>query len=164
MKRLVTAVVLLFLIVGISCFSLFAQERELGELNRLAIELRQTEATGQLEEKSEELFRLWNEKERLLVLFVRHDVLDELTVRMAQLPSLARHGEYGLFYSGVDVVLARMEDLLAAARPRSWRSCAWTAPLCMVLWIWSGVFLCSWGPLRHLEYNHDMKIQGGMAK
>ena len=114
MKRLVTAVVLLFLIVGISCFSLFAQERELGEL---AIELRQTEATGQLEEKSEELFRLWNEKERLLVLFVRHDVLDELTVRMAQLPSLARHGEYGLFYSGVDVVLARMEDLLEAARP-----------------------------------------------
>ena len=31
---------------------------------------------------------------------------------MAELPSLARHGEYGHFYSGLDVILARLDDLL----------------------------------------------------
>ena len=107
MKRLVTAVVLLVLIIGISTLSLFALERE----------LRQAPPSAALERDSEELFRLWNEKERLFVIFVRHDVLDELTVLMAELPSLARHGEYGHFYSGLDVILARLDDLLDSARP-----------------------------------------------
>ncbi len=117
MKRLVTAVVLLVLIIGISTLSLFALERELGEISARAGELRQTAPSAALERDSEELFRLWNEKERLFVLFVRHDVLDELTVLMAELPSLARHGEYGHFYSGLDVILARLDDLLDSARP-----------------------------------------------
>ena len=43
--------------------------------------------------------------------------MDELTVLMAELPSLARHGEYGHFYSGLDVILARLDDLLDSARP-----------------------------------------------
>ena len=117
MKRLVTAVVLLVLIIGISTLSLFALERELGEICAYAGALRQAPPSGALEGDSEELFRLWNEKERLFVIFVRHDVLDELTVLMAELPSLARHGEYGHFYSGLDVILARLDDLLDSARP-----------------------------------------------
>ena len=117
MKRLVTAVVLLVLIIGISTLSLFVLERELGEICACAGELRQAPPSAALERDSEELFRLWNEKERLFVIFVRHDVLDELTVLMAELPSLARHGEYGHFYSGLDVILARLDDLLDSARP-----------------------------------------------
>ena len=117
MKRLVTAVVLLVLIIGISTLSLFALERELEEICACAGELRQAPPSDALERDSEELFRLWNEKERLFVIFVRHDVLDELTVLMAELPSLARHGEYGHFYSGLDVILARLDDLLDSARP-----------------------------------------------
>jgi len=117
MKRLVTAVCLLVAILGISCFSLFVLERDMGELGGLAEELRYRTPAGELEEKSRELFDRWNEKEKLLVIFVRHDALDELTALMAELPSLARHGEYGHFYSGVDVVLARLDDLLDSARP-----------------------------------------------
>ena len=117
MKRLVTAVVLLVLIIGISTLSIFALVRELGEICACAGELRQAPPSAALERDSEELFRLWNEKERLFVIFVRHDVLDELTVLMAELPSLARHGEYGHFYSGLDVILARLDDLLDSARP-----------------------------------------------
>ena len=117
MKRLVTAAVLLVLIIGISTLSLFALERELEEICACAGELRQAPPSAALERDSEELFRLWNEKERLFVIFVRHDVLDELTVLMAELPSLARHGEYGHFYSGLDVILARLDDLLDSARP-----------------------------------------------
>lgn len=117
MKRLVTAVVLLVLIIGISTLSLFVLERELEEICACAGELRQAPPSAALERDSEELFRLWNEKERLFVIFVRHDVLDELTVLMAELPSLARHGEYGHFYSGLDVILARLDDLLDSARP-----------------------------------------------
>ncbi len=117
MKRLVTAVVLLVLIVGISCLSLFALERELAEIGTVIGELRQQAPSPALEEESEKLFRLWNEKERLMVIFVRHDVLDEITELMAQLPCLARYGEYGHFYSGLDVLLARLEDLLDSARP-----------------------------------------------
>lgn len=117
MKRLVTAVVLLVVIVSISCLSLFALERELAEIGAVVGELRQQDPSPVLVEESEQLFRLWNEKERLLVLFVRHDVLDEITKLIAELPSLARYREYGCFYSGLDVILARLEDLLDSARP-----------------------------------------------
>lgn len=117
MKRLVTAIVLLVLIITISCVSLYILERDLGEIDRAAQALRNETSSPALETKSEELFRLWNEKEELLVIFVRHDILDEVTVLIAELPSLARHEEFGLFYSGVDVILARMEDLREAARP-----------------------------------------------
>lgn len=117
MKRIITAVCLLAAIISISCFSLYVLERDIGELNGLVQELRSSPPDGELEEKSQQLFDRWNEKEKLLVIFVRHDVLDELTVLTAQLPSLARHGEYGHFYSGVDTLLARLDDLLDSARP-----------------------------------------------
>lgn len=117
MKRLITAICLLAAILSISLFSLYALERDLGELSGLARELRASAPTAELEQKSQRLFDRWNEKEKLLVIFVRHDVLDELTALAAELPSLARHGEYGHFYSGVDVLLARLDDLLDSARP-----------------------------------------------
>ena len=117
MKRLVTAICLLLLILGISCFSLYILERDLGELQQLATELRYRTPAEQLEEKSQQLFDRWNQKEELLVVFVRHDTLDQLTALLAELPSLARHGEHGHFYSEVDVTLARLDDLLDSARP-----------------------------------------------
>lgn len=117
MKRLITSICLLIAILLVSCFSLYALERDLGELSGLAQELRSSAPDRELEEKSQQLFDLWNQKEKLLVIFVRHDVLDELTSLTAELPSLARHGEYGHFYSGVDVLLARLDDLLDSARP-----------------------------------------------
>ena len=117
MKRLVTAICLLLAIVTVSCFSLFVLERNLGELQSLAVELRYRTPQEELEQKSQELFTCWNQKEGLLVIFVRHDTLDQLTALLAELPGLARYGEYGHFYSGVDVVLARMDDLLDSALP-----------------------------------------------
>lgn len=117
MKRLVTAICLLLAIITISCFSLFILERDLGELQSLAEELRYQTPQEELEQKSRELFTCWNQKEELLVIFVRHDTLDQLTALLAELPGLARYGEYGHFYSGVDVVLARLDDLLDSARP-----------------------------------------------
>lgn len=117
MKRLVTAVVLLAVILAVSSLSLFALEREAARIGAAVEELRQQPPSPALEEESRELFRLWNDRERLLVLFVRHDILDEITGLVAELPYLARYGEYGHFYSGLDVVLARLEDLLDSARP-----------------------------------------------
>ncbi len=117
MKRLVIALILLALIFGSSCLSLLLLERDLAEIGSFAARLREESPSAELEKESEELFRLWNEKEKLLVIFVRHDVLDEVTVLMAELPSLARHREYGHFYSGLDVILARLDDLLDSARP-----------------------------------------------
>lgn len=117
MKRLVTAVILLAVILIISTLSLFALEREVARIGAAAGELRRQPPSPALEEESRDLFRLWDDKERLLVLFVRHDVLDEITELMAELPGLARYGEYGHFYSGLDVILARLEDLLDSARP-----------------------------------------------
>ena len=117
MKRLITAICLLVAILSVSFFSLYVLERDLGELTGLARELRASAPAVELEQKSQRLFDRWNEKEKLLVIFVRHDVLDELTALTAELPSLARHGEYGHFYSGVDTLLARLDDLLDSARP-----------------------------------------------
>ena len=117
MKRLVTAILLLALIVSVSCLSLYLLERDLGEIRDFAGELQADTAPEELEAKSKEFLRLWNEKEKLLVIFLRHDILDELTVRVAELPSLARNREYGLFYSGVDSIQARLEDLLDSVRP-----------------------------------------------
>lgn len=117
MKRLVTAILLLALIVSVSCVSLYLLKQDLGEIQDFAGELQADTAPEELEAKSKEFLRLWNEKEKLLVIFLRHDILDELTVRIAELPSLARNREYGLFYSGVDSIQARLEDLLDSVVP-----------------------------------------------
>lgn len=117
MKRLLIALCLLAAILSISCFSLYILERDVNDLTGLAREIRFSDPDRELEQKSQRLFDRWNEKEKLLVIFVRHDTLDQLTALTAQLPSLARHGEYGQFYSGVDVLLARLDDLLDSARP-----------------------------------------------
>ena len=117
MKHLVTAVVLLVLIIAISCYSLFSLEKGLAELDQLILEIRYTTPAQDLEARSQDLVELWNGKEKTFVIFVRHDTLDEITQLLAELPSLAKYGEYGNFYSRVDGVLARLDDLEDSASP-----------------------------------------------
>lgn len=117
MKRLITAVLLLCLILGISSYSFFSLEKGIEELSEAVQALRYHTPAEELEARSQELVELWNQKERTFVVFVRHDTLDEVTQLLAELPSLAEYQELGSFYSRVDSILARLDDLADSARP-----------------------------------------------
>ena len=117
MKRLITALCLLGLILGAGVFSLLSVEEGVAELTAAAEELRDETPPEELEAGCLALLGLWEEKERTFVLFLRHDALDEVGFLLAELPALARHGEGAALESRLDGILARLEGLAGSVRP-----------------------------------------------
>ena len=120
MKRLVTSVILLILIIGLSVFTLFNLQAHKEKILARTEEIRsmaQDPDPQVLAEKSRELFDDWNDQEEILVLYIRHDILDQITQLLAELPALAEYEDYAVFFGRLDVVSALMDDLWKSNLP-----------------------------------------------
>ncbi|MEA5012378.1 MAG: DUF4363 family protein [Angelakisella sp.] len=120
MKRFGIAVILLIVILGISSYSLWDMSQNVVKLNSSAHELAALDPQTQQElmvTKSTEFVDLWNECEDHMIFYIHHDVLDHVTQLVAELPALARHQEYGLFYAQIDSFVALLDDLWNSALP-----------------------------------------------
>ena len=118
MKRFVAALILLVLILSVSLFSLWDMKQCIEKIELSARELRDTAPDDPLmTEKSISFVEQWNQTEGRLIFYVHHDVLDHITQLVAELPALARHGEYGALYARIDALSALMDDLWNSAIP-----------------------------------------------
>ncbi|MEG1686480.1 MAG: DUF4363 family protein [Angelakisella sp.] len=117
--RFIISLVLLGLILLTAGLALFDLWRGLEEINSA---LRQASATPPaqqqlLAEQSAALPELWNRLEKRFVLYVSHSTLDHITQLIAELPALARYGEYSHLYSHFDAILALLDDLWQSSLP-----------------------------------------------
>lgn len=120
MKRLITSVILLILIIGLSIFTLQSLRIHKDNILSRTEEIRgmaQDPDPQALAQKSRELFDEWNKDEEILVLYVRHDILDQITQLLAELPALAEYEDYAAFFGRLDVVSALMDDLWKSNLP-----------------------------------------------
>ncbi len=118
MKRLAAALALLVLILAAGFWSLWDMRRCLDGLEDSAAKI-QALSPGDpaLLAQSHALADQWVHAEQHLVFYVHHDVLDQITCLVAELPALAQYEEYGAFYGQVEVFLALLDDLWASAVP-----------------------------------------------
>ena len=117
MKRLAVALILLALLLSVSGYSLWNVFDQTKTLIHSAEQLRQLPFSGSLEESSTAFLRQWERTENQLVLYVNHEKLERISQTAAQLPALARYGDYSSFYSQVDLLLCQLEGLRENALP-----------------------------------------------
>ena len=120
MKRLITSVILLVAIICVSTLSLYSLRDQKEAIMTAAAELRSMSGDPDpavLQEKSQQLFEDWNRREEILVLYIRHDVLDQITQLLAELPALAEYEDWAAFFGRLDVVSALMDDLWKSNNP-----------------------------------------------
>ena len=120
MKRLITSVILLVAIICVSTLSLYSLRDQKEAIMTAAAELRSMSGDPDpavLQEKSQQLFEDWNRREEILVLYIRHDVLDQITQLLAELPALAEYEDWAALFGRLDVVSALMDDLWKSNNP-----------------------------------------------
>lgn len=119
MKRLVISIVLILSIVTIAGASLWDLHSGITELQAAIDDLRQTPTNQQQEltDKSLSMLELWNKKEARFVLYVNHGTLDHITQMVAELPALARYGDFSQLYSKADSIGALLDDLWQSSLP-----------------------------------------------
>lgn len=118
MKRLITALVLLAIILSISCWSMLDMGHKLQWLIEEASSLRKVQpGAPQIEDKSLRFVSCWEEAENRLIFYIHHDTLDHISQLVYELPALAHYEEYGDFYGRLDALEALFKDLLKSSVP-----------------------------------------------
>ena len=121
MKRLLTAIVLLVLIISVSTLSLYDLREKVDHMNGqidAARSVSPDQASPQeLSHIGSELRGQWEEMESRLVLYINHGTLDHITQIFAELPALAAHENYAEFYGRMDIAAALLDDLWKASLP-----------------------------------------------
>lgn len=98
MKRFFFAVILLILVLGFNSLCLFGVvwlKNDLCEKLDLLLVSIETESDIEIAEKADEFTEYWLEKQHILGRIVRHELIDETTIAVSRLSSLARYGEKG---------------------------------------------------------------------
>lgn len=111
MKRVILCVVILLAIVLLCAASLATVSRYQHVLTQEVRELEQAayqKTFEQLSVQAADLCREWNEVEHVLIRFIRHTQLDEVTSAMARLEMLAKYGDLSEFFAE----LGRIKSLL----------------------------------------------------
>lgn len=120
MKRIVTAVVLLAVIIVAASYSLHDLKVNIGELNDACAAMQAKASTADEAEMAEDgraLLELWNKKEARFVLYIQHDNLDHLTQEFSQLAELGRYGDRAQYYAKLDSILSLLDDIERSAVP-----------------------------------------------
>ena len=114
MKRLVLCALIGAVLMGISALSLRYMRTSCDQLTgQLEEVVRQVEA-GHREQalaRYQELATLWEEKEPLLELMIRHQHLDEADVGIRALPSYIEYDAPALFFAEADKIRFCLRDI-----------------------------------------------------
>ncbi len=120
MKRLISAVCILLLILSISIFSLWDMKNSIDSLS-LEVEKLRKEATAlplsELTERCQALSDRWETLEQRFMLYVPHDHLDPIMEHLVELSAFAEHGEYPELLSNLDAISLMMKYLLESVTP-----------------------------------------------
>ncbi len=89
-------------IYGISLYHTHQVTRQM--IGRLTAteEAARAQKTAQAAEQTEQLQLFWEEKEKVLMLYIRHNELDQVANNLAQMAGLIESGDSAAFYAKLD--------------------------------------------------------------
>lgn len=120
MKRLITVLVVIGGIVAICVYSLHRVSDMRENMNAYtnaifaAIEIRDTPGA---QEGVRQLTEYWNHEEYILIRFVRHAQVDEVTKAVSKLDSLALYENWGELHAELNVIDWHVEHIWSAEQP-----------------------------------------------
>ncbi len=120
MKRFITAIVIFIVMILVSCLSLnfvvensAKLEKELDEMIKLAEEGNMDGALKKAAEFSEE----WERCEPYMIMMIRHNSIDEITIRSSKLKSYAKYGNQGDFISEASAIRMLLKHISEDEKP-----------------------------------------------
>ena len=89
-------------IYGISLYHTHQVTQQMIDRLTVAQEAAKAEETALAAEQAEQLQLFWEEKEKVLMLYIRHNELDQVANNLAQLEALIESGDSAAFYAKLD--------------------------------------------------------------
>lgn len=114
MKRMVWSIVIILVIVGVSLLGIFNLRHVSGEMLELtngaqqAVDQQDIKKAGEL---TEQLSSFWDQQHHILILYVRHNDVDEISKSLSELDQLLEHGNYAEFSSKISHIELLLEHL-----------------------------------------------------
>ena len=114
MKRMVWSIAIITVIIGASVlgiFNLIHVSDEMLELTSSAQKAVDDEDIKKAEELTEQLSSFWDQQHRTLILYVRHNDVDEISKYLSELKQLLEHGKYSEYSSRISHVELLLQHL-----------------------------------------------------
>ncbi len=120
MKRFVTTIVIFVILIILSFFSLAFVVKNETVLEKYLTEMiflaEQNDMTGALE-KSLEFSEKWEKVEPYMIMMVRHNSIDEITIRSSKIASYAKYGNRSDFISEASAIKKLLEHISEDEKP-----------------------------------------------
>ena len=120
MKRVLAAVGILLLIIGISVYTLVDMQRSIDKISGDTAAVRtlaEREGAAAVRQSCEQLMEEWNVMEPRFLLYVRHDHLDNIMEHLSELPAYCQEDDRSGLFSTLDAALRMMEHLKESITP-----------------------------------------------
>lgn len=120
MKRVLAAVGILLLIIGISVYTLVDMQRSIDKISGDTAAVRtlaEREGAAAVRQSCEKLMEEWNGMEPRFLLYVRHDHLDSIMEHLSELPAYCQEDDRSGLFSTLDAALRMMEHLKESITP-----------------------------------------------
>lgn len=120
MKRVLAAVGILLLIIGISVYTLVDMQRSIDKISGDTAAVRtlaEREGAAAVRKSCEQLMEEWNGMEPRFLLYVRHDHLDNIMEHLSELPAYCQEDDRSGLFSTLDAALRMMEHLKESITP-----------------------------------------------
>lgn len=120
MKRVTAAVIIVFVIIGISSLALWDMKHSLTEISTQTQELRESVKSlspAETTKRCRQLLEQWDAMEGRFLLYVRHDHLDSIMEHLAELPAFSEESDDSELLSNLDAALRMMEHLWESVKP-----------------------------------------------
>ena len=120
MKRVILALIIVFILLSISVLSLLDMKVS---LNKIAAETASVRAQAlnlsseELQLRCRKLQETWNTMEKRFLLYVRHDHLDSIMEHLTELSAFSEEMEYAELLSNLDAAEQMMEHLWESVKP-----------------------------------------------
>ncbi len=120
MKRFVATIVIFFILIIMSCLSLafvITNEKVLeSDLNEMIELAEQSNMSGAIE-KASEFLKKWENLEQYMIMMVRHNMIDEITIRSSKLTTYAKYSNRGEFISEVKAIKTLLKHISDDEKP-----------------------------------------------
>ena len=120
MARFVVAMIIIGLIIGVCVFSLVSTYQICDQIEaqaQKALELYLAEDYQNAEKETQNLKNMWQDKEHALVLYVRHNIVDEICTNVFKLESYMRYRDTAQYTACIQTIKSLLEDLLDSETP-----------------------------------------------
>ncbi len=114
MKRLYTSLIVLFIILSVSFFTIIQCKNLCSEAYSQVLQIKENTKSDRPQEAvamAQQFYKFWNKSKNSMVWYIRHEPLEKITALSSRLEALIQNDDLAMLEAYCDELLVRINEL-----------------------------------------------------